>query len=118
MAAQPEGKVVENRDILAGLTAARRPGQVVVGFAAETASGAELVKRGRRKRRRKGADLLAVNEVGWDKGFEAKDNHLVMIGINDEVVAEASGSKRAVADALLDAVVGYRAGQRASGISS
>ncbi len=111
-------KLVENRDILAGLTAARRPGQVVVGFAAETASGAELVKRGRRKRRRKGADLLAVNEVGWDKGFEAKDNHLVVIGINDEVVAEASGSKRAVADALLDAVVGYRAGQRASGISS
>ena len=111
-------ELVENRDILAGLTAARRPGQVVVGFAAETASGAELVKRGRRKRRRKGADLLAVNEVGWDKGFEAKDNHLVMIGINDEVVAEASGSKRAVADALLDAVVGYRAGQRASGISS
>ena len=111
-------ELVENRDILAGLTAARRPGQVVVGFAAETASGAELVERGRRKRRRKGADLLAVNEVGWDKGFEAKDNHLVMIGINDEVVAEASGSKRAVADALLDAVVGYRAGQRASGISS
>ena len=111
-------KLVENRDILAGLTAARRPGQVVVGFAAETASGAELVERGRRKRRRKGADLLAVNEVGWDKGFEAKDNHLVVIGINDEVVAEASGSKRAVADALLDAVVGYRAGQRASGISS
>ena len=111
-------ELVENRDILAGLTAARRPGQVVVGFAAETASGVELVKRGRRKRRRKGADLLAVNEVGWDKGFEAKDNHLVVIGINDEVVAEASGSKRAVADALLDAVVGYRAGQRASGISS
>ena len=111
-------ELVENRDILAGLTAARRPGQVVVGFAAETASGAELVERGRRKRRRKGADLLAVNEVGWDKGFEAKDNHLVVIGINDEVVAEASGSKRAVADALLDAVVGYRAGQRASGISS
>ena len=111
-------KLVENRDILAGLTAARRPGQVVVGFAAETASGAELVERGRRKRRRKGADLLAVNEVGWDKGFEAKDNHLVVIGINDEVVAEASGSKRDVADALLDAVVGYRAGQRASGISS
>ena len=111
-------ELVENRDILAGLTAARRPGQVVVGFAAETASGVELVKRGRRKRRRKGADLLAVNEVGWDMGFEAKDNHLVMIGINDEVVAEASGSKRAVADALLDAVVGYRAGQRASGISS
>ena len=111
-------KLVENRDILAGLTAARRPGQVVVGFAAETASGAELVERGRRKRRRKGADLLAVNEVGWDKGFEAKDNHLVVIGINDEVVAEASGSKRDVVDALLDAVVGYRAGQRASGISS
>ena len=111
-------ELVENRDILAGLTAARRPGQVVVGFAAETASGVELVKRGRRKRRRKGADLLAVNEVGWDKGFEAKDNHLVVIGINDEVVAEASGSKRAVADALLVAVVGYRAGLRASGISS
>ena len=68
-------ELVENEDILAGLVAARSDGQTIVGFAAETATdAADLRERGRRKRRRKGVDLLAVNEVGWSKGFETADN--------------------------------------------
>ena len=51
-------------DILAELCARRRRGQVVVGFAAETASGADLVALGRAKRAAKGADLVVANEVG------------------------------------------------------
>nr|WP_231979948.1 phosphopantothenoylcysteine decarboxylase [Tessaracoccus coleopterorum] len=110
--------LVENPDILKGLVEQGREGQTIVGFAAETGQGEELLERGRRKRRRKGSDLLAVNEVGWHKGFEADDNHLVVIDRSDEVVADAAGSKRVVADALLDAVLAYRAGQSSSGISS
>jgi phosphopantothenoylcysteine decarboxylase/phosphopantothenate--cysteine ligase len=90
--------------------AARADGQTVVGFAAETATDAdELRDRGRRKRRRKGVDLLAVNEVGWTKGFETSDNTVVLIDAKDEVVTESSGTKREVADALWDAVLAVRA---------
>ena len=42
--------------------------------------------------------------MGWDKGFESAENRLLIIGPDDEVVGEAAGSKREVADALLDAV--------------
>jgi phosphopantothenoylcysteine decarboxylase/phosphopantothenate--cysteine ligase len=103
-------ELVETEDILTGLVAARADGQVIVGFAAETETDAdELHERGRRKRRRKGVDLLAVNEVGWSKGFESGDNTLVIFDANDEVVSSPSGSKREVADALWDAVLAVRA---------
>ena len=103
-------ELVENEDILAGLVASRSDGQTIVGFAAETAAdAADLRERGRRKRRRKGVDLLAVNEVGWTKGFETADNALVVIDAADEVIASPSGSKREVADALWDAVLIARA---------
>ena len=102
-------ELVENPDILAGLVTARRPGQTIVGFAAETpGEGETLIDRGRRKRARKGVDLLAVNEVGWGVGFERDDNSLVIIDAADRVAAEAQGTKRDVAEALWDAIVGVR----------
>jgi phosphopantothenoylcysteine decarboxylase/phosphopantothenate--cysteine ligase len=96
--------LVQNPDILAGLVQARRPGQRIVGFAAETAAtDDELLDRGRRKLARKGADLIAVNRVDWDRGFETPDNAAVILSA-DGVLARAEGSKRDVADALWDAV--------------
>ncbi|WP_442576639.1 bifunctional phosphopantothenoylcysteine decarboxylase/phosphopantothenate--cysteine ligase CoaBC [Microbacterium sp. F51-2R] len=101
--------LVPNDDILAGLVSERAARQTVVGFAAETPDDeADLLERGRRKRRRKGVDLLAVNEVGWNAGFESSDNRVIVLGADDEVVAEASGTKRAVADAVWDAVAKLR----------
>jgi len=101
--------LVETDDILAALVRDRRPGQTIVGFAAETETdAAALLERARRKRRRKGVDLLAVNEVGWQKGFETPDNTLTLIGADDEVVATIDGTKREVADALWDAVLAQR----------
>lgn len=106
----PTIALVENPDILAGLAKRRRPGQTIVGFAAETpAEGETLIERGVRKRRRKGVDLLAVNEVGWSRGFEQPTNELVFIDDRDQVLGSASGSKRAAADALLDAITAHRA---------
>lgn len=96
--------LVQNPDILAGLVEARRPGQRIVGFAAETAAtDDELLDRGRRKLARKGADLMAVNRVDWDRGFETPDNAAAILSA-DGVLARAEGSKRDVADALWDAV--------------
>lgn len=98
-------RLVENDDILAGLVAARRERQTIVGFAAETPSeGDSLVERGARKAVRKGADLLAVNEVGWSTGFEVDENAVVLLDASGEAVAEAHGTKREVADAVWDAV--------------
>lgn len=102
-------ELVENDDILAGLVGDRRAGQTIVGFAAETpAEGDSLLDRGRRKAARKGADLLAVNEVGWSKGFESEDNALTLLDARGEVAATAQGTKREVADVLWDEIVRTR----------
>lgn len=107
----PTLELVENPDILARLAGELRvAGQTLVGFAAETVeSTEELLERGRRKRARKAVDLLAVNAVGWNEGFEVDDNTLHLIDAHDQVVDTASGSKREVAEALLDAVLAVRA---------
>lgn len=109
----PTIELVENEDILAGLAARRSPGQTIVGFAAEMPEpGETLLERGIRKRRRKGVDLLAVNAVGWSEGFEQADNALVIIDDRDRVAAEAAGSKRETAEALIDAILRLRAQTR------
>lgn len=97
--------LIENDDILAGLVRSRADGQTVVGFAAETAQAGETaLDRGRRKAQRKGADLLAVNQVGWEQGFESDRNEITLLDAGGEVVSTAGGSKREVADGLWDMV--------------
>ena len=103
-------ELVENEDVVAGLAAARAEGaapdwQTIVAFAAETAIDPEQRRdRARRKRERKGVDLLAVNLVDDERGFEAPDNAVEVIGAAGRVVAAAEGTKREVAQALWDAV--------------
>jgi phosphopantothenoylcysteine decarboxylase/phosphopantothenate--cysteine ligase len=94
-------------DILAELAADRlRPGQVVVGFAAETGDAlAGVLEHGRAKAVRKGADLLAVNEVGAGLGFGTADNAVTILDGAGEVVGAAAGSKDEVAHAVWDAVL-------------
>lgn len=96
--------LTENEDIVAGLAAHRREGQTIVAFAAET--GEDYLARGVSKRQKKGVDFLAVNQVGWTKGFDTPDNTLHVLDSNDEVVKVASGTKRDVSDALLDVLRG------------
>jgi phosphopantothenoylcysteine decarboxylase/phosphopantothenate--cysteine ligase len=96
--------LIETTDILAGLAEHRQEGQVIVGFAAETPGEMTLIERAMAKRQRKGCDLLAANEVGWDKGFERADNHLIIVD-EQGVVADVSGSKRDTAEALVTAIL-------------
>ncbi|BDZ52081.1 phosphopantothenoylcysteine decarboxylase [Frondihabitans sucicola] len=101
--------LVKNPDILQGLAALGREGLTVVGFAAETApSRDELLELGRRKARRKGADLLVVNSVGWAAGFGTDDNAVILLDSSGTIVGEAEGSKRQVADVVLDHVIALR----------
>lgn len=98
-------ELVTNPDVLAELVAARRPGQVVVGFAAETGdAAADALTHGREKARRKGADLLAVNRVGEDAGFGDVPNEVTVLDARGEVVAHGGGTKADVAAVLLDTV--------------
>lgn len=100
---------VVNPDILAELSASKRPEQTIVGFAAETETEPEkLIELGRSKIARKGCDYLVVNSVGWAHGFAQEINDVVVLNRAGDIVIEASGSKLSVADRILDAVVSHR----------
>jgi phosphopantothenoylcysteine decarboxylase/phosphopantothenate--cysteine ligase len=89
-------------DILAGLAARRGQGQTVVGFAAE--HGGEAVERARGKLRRKGADLIVLNDVSDPAiGFESERNAVTLIDAEGEQEVPIA-SKDAVAEAILDRV--------------
>ena len=96
-------RLVKNPDILQGLSASRRDGQVIVGFAAETEQDdTKLLELGRAKVARKGADYLVLNRVGWTEGFATESNTVVVLDARGDRVSEASGSKQSVADRILD----------------
>lgn len=98
-------RLVRNPDILKALGETRPPGQVIIGFAAETErDDATLLSLARAKIRRKGSDYLVLNRVGWTEGFGAVDTSVIVIDGAGAIVAEASGSKTSVADRILDIV--------------
>ncbi|TBN56750.1 bifunctional phosphopantothenoylcysteine decarboxylase/phosphopantothenate--cysteine ligase CoaBC [Glaciihabitans arcticus] len=98
--------LVKNPDILHGLAEARQPGQVLVGFAAETESDRDaLLALGRAKILRKGADVLVLNTVGWTEGFATDGNTVVVINAAGDIVGEAAGTKASVANSILDTLV-------------
>ncbi|MFF4289173.1 bifunctional phosphopantothenoylcysteine decarboxylase/phosphopantothenate--cysteine ligase CoaBC [Streptomyces sp. NPDC001633] len=100
---EPEPIVlVRNPDILAELSADRaRPGQVVVGFAAETD---DVLANGRAKLARKGCDLLVVNEVGEHKAFGSAENEAVILAADGTETPVPYGPKEALADTVWDLV--------------
>jgi phosphopantothenoylcysteine decarboxylase / phosphopantothenate---cysteine ligase len=101
----PELVLEQTPDILAGLVARRTPGQVLVGFAAETN---DALERGRRKLERKGVDLLVVNDVSAPgAGFEGDTNAVVIIAADGSAVNIPLTSKDAVANAVLDSVIAH-----------
>ncbi len=102
----------QTTDVLAGLVRQRRPGQVIVGFAAETAgSPSELMELGRAKLARKGCDLLVLNDVSGGAVFGAADNTVAIINAGGPV-ATVAGDKNLVAHRILDAVATSRKSNR------
>ncbi len=106
-----EGLVLElepTTDILAALAAARRPGQTLVGFAAEHGGGA--VERGRAKLVRKGLDAVVVNDISRsDIGFDSEENEVTIVLADGERPVRRA-PKTEVAGAILDAVQELRTG--------
>lgn len=99
-------ELVRNPDILAGLSAARRPGQTLIGFAAETEPDDDTrLALGRAKIARKGADYLVLNRVGWIEGFSQPENSVTVVNLAGDIVMKASGTKASVAHQILDLLV-------------
>ncbi|WP_420626226.1 bifunctional phosphopantothenoylcysteine decarboxylase/phosphopantothenate--cysteine ligase CoaBC [Candidatus Poriferisodalis sp.] len=93
-------------DILAGLGASKPPGQVLVGFAAETA---DVLDNAAQKLARKNLDVMVANDVSAAGAGFAHDTNIVTILLADGTVRPLPlCSKREVADAVLDAVAELR----------
>jgi phosphopantothenoylcysteine decarboxylase/phosphopantothenate--cysteine ligase len=101
----PELVLEPTPDILAGLAARRRPGQVLVGFAAETH---DVLERGARKLVRKGVDLLVVNDVSAPgAGFDHDTNAVVILETEGRATEISLTTKDAVANGVLDRVIAH-----------
>ena len=96
-------RLVRTTDVLSTLSERRRPGQLLVGFAAEHGSGA--LEYGRDKLHRKKLDAVIVNDVsGAGIGFDTADNE-VHIVTADGAQHVPKASKSRIASAILDAVL-------------
>ena len=89
-------------DILAGLGARKRPGQTVVGFAAETD---RVRQNALSKLVAKGADLIVANDVtATGAGFEHDTNSVVIMDAGGTEREVPLANKRVIARSVFDAV--------------
>jgi len=100
----PELVLEPTPDILAEVGRRRRPGQILVGFAAETG---RLAERAQSKLTAKGVDLMVANDVSLPEvGFDHDTNQVTIFGSDGSAVPVPMGSKDVVAGAILDSVSG------------
>ncbi|MBS1847005.1 MAG: bifunctional phosphopantothenoylcysteine decarboxylase/phosphopantothenate--cysteine ligase CoaBC [Actinobacteria bacterium] len=93
-------------DILAEVAHARRPGQVIVGFSAETD---DVLSHASGKLEAKGVDLIVANDVSAPSvGFAHDTNEVVILAADGHRVDVPLADKRQVAAAVVDAVVRCR----------
>jgi len=94
--------LIKNPDLLAEVSILRRPGQVLVGFAAETHN---LIESARAKMERKGVDILYVNDVSEGAIFGSDTTRgTILTRANGEMEVN-DASKDTLADVLLDHVL-------------
>ena len=93
-------------DILLSLGKNKKPGQILVGFAAETD---DLLQNAQGKLERKNLDYIAANIVGVPgRGFGADNNAITLLGRNGSRTEFALQSKEALAESLLKFVLGNK----------
>jgi phosphopantothenoylcysteine decarboxylase/phosphopantothenate--cysteine ligase len=90
--------LVRNPDVLVELVTKRAPGQLVIGFAAETGDDdGDVLTHARAKLARKGCDLLVVNDVSEGRVFGRSENSVVVLAADGSATEVPHGSKDAVA---------------------
>jgi phosphopantothenoylcysteine decarboxylase/phosphopantothenate--cysteine ligase len=98
-------ELAPTEDILAEVVRRRQPGQIIVGFAAETENRME---NGRAKLLRKGADAIVVNDVsGNGVGIDADLNAATFL-TNSTAIELHEMPKRKLADRILDEILALR----------
>ncbi len=98
----PQLDFVATKDVLGDLVARRHPGQVIVGFAAETS---DVVAQALAKLRAKGVDLLVVNDVAAPHvGFEHATNEVTLLDRHEVAETVSLRSKAAISLAILTRV--------------
>ncbi|ABK03637.1 Phosphopantothenate-cysteine ligase / Phosphopantothenoylcysteine decarboxylase [Arthrobacter sp. FB24] len=104
----PVISLLRNPDILQELVevrAANKPGQLIVGFAAETGDAhGDVLAYAEAKLRKKGCDLLVVNHVGEGLVFGQDHNSVVILSRSGSEPQAASGSKDDVAATVIDRI--------------
>jgi phosphopantothenoylcysteine decarboxylase/phosphopantothenate--cysteine ligase len=99
-------QLVRTTDVLSALADARRPGQVLIGFAAEHGDGALAYARG--KLERKGLDAVVLNDVSDPGiGFDSAENEVVIVTREGEHHVPRA-AKADVAGAILDMLLSDR----------
>ena len=106
----PSISLVENPDILAGLTA-QPEGRFIVGFAAETDSD-RFHEYASAKAVRKQADILVANSVGTDSVFGSAETHVSLYNRDGVMIHETAGIKTSVAHIILDHISRWKATQQ------
>jgi phosphopantothenoylcysteine decarboxylase / phosphopantothenate---cysteine ligase len=104
----PLVRLVRNPDILHELVERRNTHggqQLIVGFAAETGDAqGDVLEHATAKLKRKGCDLLVVNQVGVGQVFGQDENSVVILSGHGAEPQSAAGSKADVAAAVVDRV--------------
>jgi phosphopantothenoylcysteine decarboxylase/phosphopantothenate--cysteine ligase len=104
--AVPQITLEKTHDFLVDLGAQKPVGQTLVGFAAETQN---LLENARGKLERKKLDLIVANDVSAPSaGFAHDTNKVTLLVAGGPDIDVPLGSKRAVADAVFDAIAGIR----------
>jgi phosphopantothenoylcysteine decarboxylase / phosphopantothenate---cysteine ligase len=102
-AGPPRLELEPTEDVLSALAPQRRPGQVVVGFAAEHGDDAVAYARG--KLERKGLDAIVVNDISQPGiGFDAEENEVTVVLPAGREHRLARAGKERIADGVLDEV--------------
>jgi phosphopantothenoylcysteine decarboxylase/phosphopantothenate--cysteine ligase len=98
-------ELAPTEDILAEVVRRRHPGQLIIGFAAETEN---LAENGRAKLLRKGADAIVVNDVSGDQsGIDSDVNAATFLTLSTAIEMPEM-PKRKLADRILDEILSLR----------
>jgi phosphopantothenoylcysteine decarboxylase/phosphopantothenate--cysteine ligase len=101
-AGPPQIVLEPTEDILALLGQAKRSGQTLVGFAAETEN---VIEEARRKLTAKNLDWIIANDVSAEgAGFDVDTNIVTLVGPSGQETALPLLSKREVAERILDMI--------------
>ena len=94
--------LVENPDIAAAIGRKKKPGQVFIGFAAETEN---LLENAKRKLDKKNLDMVVANDVTKPGAGFNVDTNIAALITHEEIVELPLQSKRALADEILTKAV-------------